>query len=188
MHMATATKTRQTADERRETIAKIAFEEFAARGLHGTPTSEIARKAGISHAYLFRLFPTKTELFIAATEGCFDRTLAAFKKAAEGMEPGEDCLQAMGLAYVELLSDRSILLSQMQAYAACDDPDIRAAVQKRFGELVKFVASKSGAEPERVQQFFAFGMLLNVAAAMNLPELNEPWVADVLPSKMAPEN
>ncbi len=184
MDMATATKTRQTADERREAIAKIALEEFAARGLHGTPTSEIARKAGISHAYLFRLFPTKTELFIAATEGCFDRTLAAFKKASEGMEPGEDCLQAMGEAYVELLSDRSILLSQMQAYTACDDPDIRAAVQARFGELVKFVAEKSGAGPERVQQFFAFGMLLNVAAAMDLPEVKEPWAVDLLPEKL----
>jgi AcrR family transcriptional regulator len=183
--MASTTKTRQTAEERREAIADIAFEEFALRGLHGTPTSEIARKAGISHAYLFRLFPTKTELFITATERCFDRTLEAFQKAAEGKAPGDETLEAMGQAYVELLADRRLLLSQMHAYAACDDPGIRAAVQRRYGELVQFVERTSGADPERVREFFAMGMLLNVAAAMNLPELHEPWVERLLPPKLA---
>lgn len=181
----TKTKTRQTADERREAIANIAFEEFAARGLHGTPTSEIARKAGISHAYLFRLFPTKTDLFIKAVERCFARTLETFRKAAEGKESGEETLHAMGEAYVELLADRRVLLAQMHAYAACDDPAIRVAVRNGFRQLVEFAQVTSGADAERIQQFFAMGMLLNVAAAMNLPELDEPWAVSLLPPKLA---
>src|ERR671934_3082107 len=102
-----ATKsTRQTAEERRDAIAEIAYEEFGARGLHGTPTQDIADRAGISHAYLFRLFPTKTDLFIAVTERCFQQVMDTFGRAAEGTEPGEERLHAMGHAYVELLADR----------------------------------------------------------------------------------
>jgi AcrR family transcriptional regulator len=183
--MATAkTKIRHTAEERREAIADIAYQEFALRGLHGTPTSDIAKKAGISHAYLFRLFPTKTELFIKATERCFERTYETFRNAAEG-KSGEEALEAMGHAYIELLGDRRALLAQMHGYTACDDPDIRAAVQKGYGQLVQFVERVSGADPDTVRIFFATGMLLNVAAAMNLPELDEPWVHRLLPPKMA---
>jgi AcrR family transcriptional regulator len=181
---ATKTRTRQTAEERREAIADIAYEEFALRGLHGTPTSEIAKKAGISHAYLFRLYPTKTELFISAVHRCFERTYETFRKAAEGKE-GPEALEAMGHAYVELLNDRRALLAQLHGYTACDDPDIRAAVQKGFGELVQFVERVSGADPDTVRMFFATGMLLNVVAAMSLPELDEPWVHRLLPPKMA---
>src|SRR5919109_4652652 len=109
--MATKTTARQTAAERRDAIAEIAYEEFGARGLYGTPTQDIAKKAGISHAYLFRLFPTKTDLFLAATTRCFEKTLETFQRAAEGTEPGEERLMAMGAAYVELLQDRRLLLS-----------------------------------------------------------------------------
>ena len=38
---------------------------FAERGFLGTPTTEIAKAAGISQAYLFRLFPTKSDLVLA---------------------------------------------------------------------------------------------------------------------------
>jgi AcrR family transcriptional regulator len=180
----TKTRTRQTAEERREAIGDIAYEEFALRGLHGTPTSEIAKKAGISHAYLFRLFPTKTDLFIKAAERCFERTYETFRKAAEGKE-GAEALEAMGHAYVELLDDRTALLAQLHNYTACEDPEICAVVRKGFGELVQFVEKASGADPDTVRMFFATGMLLNVVAAMNLPELDEPWVHRLLPPKMA---
>jgi AcrR family transcriptional regulator len=179
----TTTRTRQTAEERRRAVAQIAYEEFGARGLHGTPTHDIARKAGISHAYLFRLFPTKTDLFIAATEFCFERALETFRTAAEGTEPGEERLHAMGAAYIDLLKDRRLLLSQLQSYAACDDPAVRKAVRQRYGELVKFVEQTSGVEPERVREFFAMGMLLNVAAAMDLPSVQEGWAQRLVPAK-----
>ena len=51
-------------------------------GLHGTPTMEIAKAAGISQAYLFRLFPTKAELFMALVERCNARVQRTFEDAA----------------------------------------------------------------------------------------------------------
>src|SRR5438132_2987580 len=114
-----ATTTRQSAEVRREAVLDAAQIEFASRGLHGASTDEIARRAGISQPYVFRLFGTKKELYMAVVARCFRQTLETFQRAAEGKR-GEEALHAIGEAYGELLvSDRVYLRAQMQAYAAC---------------------------------------------------------------------
>lgn len=187
--MATTTKTKKrergpriSAEERRELVLELAIEEFAKRGLHGTPTQDIADRAGISHAYLFRLFPTKSDLFIAVTQRCFQRVQEAFASAAAGTEAGEERLDAMGDAYVELLTDRSRLLGQLQAYAACDDPKVRKTVQRGWEELYSFVERESGADGEDVRAFFATGMLLTVAAAVDLFSVDPKWGERLIPA------
>src|SRR5436309_15491383 len=97
---------RKTKEVRREEILDAALEEFAERGYHGASTEDIARRAGISQPYVFRLFGTKKELFRAVAVRCLRETLEMFQRAAEGKR-GEEALQAMGNAYVErLLTDR----------------------------------------------------------------------------------
>ena len=167
-----ATRTRSTAEERRTELLAAALSEFAVGGLHGTSTEAIARRAGISHAYLFRLFGTKKLLFIACARLCFRRIEATFEAAAVGATPAER-LESMGSAYREMLADRELLLSQMQLYAACSDPDIREVAREGFRGLVEEVARLSGASGEQLQQFFAMGMLLNVAASMDFPALGD---------------
>jgi AcrR family transcriptional regulator len=167
------TAVRKSAEVRREEILEAAMAEFGARGLHGTSTEAIAERAGISQPYLFRLFGTKKELFIATVERGFRRTLATFQEAAAG--EGNDVFRAMGIAYVELLGDRKMLLGQMQAYAACDDPEVRDVVRREFAAIYRFVESVSRGDDERVRRFFKTGMLINVAAAMELDTLDEPW-------------
>ena len=127
---------RKTKDERREAVLEAAVAVFADAGLHAASTEEIARRAGISQPYVFRLFGTKRELFTAVVARCFRQTLEVFQRSAEGLR-GEQALKAMGTAYVERLrSDRVHLRLQMQAYAACDDPEVCAAVRNGFGDLV----------------------------------------------------
>jgi len=175
----TATPTRKTAEIRREEILDAASEEFAQTGLHGTSTDAIARRAGISQPYLFRLFGTKRELFIATVQRCMSETLETFEHAARG-HSGEDALYAIGDAYMELLADRTRLLSQMQAYVACDDPEVREVVRAGFGGLFEYVERVSGADPATVSAFFGKGMLLNVVASMGLLENPEPWAERLL--------
>jgi AcrR family transcriptional regulator len=162
-----ATKTRKSAAERREEIVSAAFEHFAQSGYNGASTDAIARDAGISQPYLFRLFRTKRELFLACQKRSGDRIRQTFEAAAEGL-PQEERLEAMGHAYVGLLADRTALLFQMQSYAACSDPDIQEHVREGYGDLVQLVMRLSGAEPHEVWQFFSFGMLLNVMASLDL--------------------
>ncbi len=174
-----ATGTRQTAEDRRETILQVALEEFAARGLGGTSTEDIARRAGISQPYVFRLFGTKKELFMATVERCLRQELELFRAAAEGVERGE-VMAAIGAAYFERLADRNRLMGQMQAYAACDDADVCEVVRRGFGELVTYVERASGGTPEEVAAFFAKGMLLNVVATMDLLHAKESWAKRLL--------
>ena len=175
-----ATATRQSAEERREAVLDAAQIEFAARGLHGASTEEIAKRAGISQPYVFRLFGTKKELFKATVARCFRETLETFQRAAEGKR-GEEALQAMGHVYVdELIADRTRLKAQLEAYAACDDPEICDIVRAGYGDLVTYVERVSGLDPARVSRFFATGMLINVIAAMGLKDSGEPWATRLL--------
>jgi AcrR family transcriptional regulator len=179
--------TRQTAPERREAVLAAAQEAFARRGFHGTSTEEIAEAAGISQPYLFRLFGTKQKLFVATVERCMEETLELFRKAAGDLR-GEAALDAMGDAYVTMvLTDRQRLLAEMQAYAACDDPEVRDAMRAGYGKLHLFVETVSGLPQERVSRWFAVGKLLNVIASMDLLNLREPWAKRLIDGAIGPE-
>ena len=170
-----AVSERKSATERRDEILEAALVEFAAHGLDGGSTEAIARAAGISQPYVFRLFGTKMQLFIATVERCMRGTLDMFHTASAGLK-GEDALHAIGEAYVErLASDPTYLHSQMQAYAASGDPEIREVVRRGYGELVDYVERVSGVPADRVAHFFAKGMLLNVIASMDLLQAEEGW-------------
>jgi hypothetical protein len=68
----------------------------------------------------------------------------------------------------------------MQAYAASDDPDIRAVVRGGYGDLVAYARRVSGADSPQIWQFFASGMLLNVLASMHVNDDPEPWMGELL--------
>ena len=157
---------RKSAEQRREEIVEIAFRHFAEGGYKGTSTEAIAREAGISQPYLFRLFRTKRELFLACVDRCFAQVIAVFREAAADAD--DDRLHAMGHAYSErLLPNRHALLFQMQAYAV-SEPAIRAHVRAAYQELVRTAAELAGVEVDATWEFFATGMMLNVMAMLDL--------------------
>jgi AcrR family transcriptional regulator len=174
------TTSRSTAAARRDEVLDAALIEFAERGFEGASTEHIARRAGISQPYLFRLFGTKKELFKASAARCLRETLELFQRAAEGKRD-EAALEAIGQAYQKQLEeDRVRLRAQMQAYAASDDPEIRDVVRAGFGDLVAYVRRVSGSDWPTVWNFFATGMLLNVLASMRVDEEPEQWMEQLL--------
>jgi AcrR family transcriptional regulator len=169
-----------TAQDRRTDVLRSAVPVFAAGGYRGTSTEDVARAAGISQPYLFRLFPTKKALFIALVEAGFGRVREAFI-AGVGDATGEAAMEAMAEVYGELLADRDELLLQMHAYSACDDPEIAHVTRREFGRLWREVARLSGADDETMQSFFAMGMLMNVIAAMDATTHDSAWIKACLP-------
>src|SRR3954468_13075448 len=150
---------RKSAEERREEITEIALRHFAEGGYHGTSTEAIAREAAISQPYLFRLFRTKRELFLACADRCYGNVTAVFREAAEAAAP-EERLHAMGRAYVErLLPDRHSLLFQLQGYASSGEPVVQEAVKRGFNSLVRTVSELAGVPETEIWPFFANGML-----------------------------
>jgi AcrR family transcriptional regulator len=187
--MAVEQRTRKSAEERREEILEVAVRHFAIGGLHGTSTEAIAREAGISQPYLFRLFRTKRELFLACVDRAHDKVRGAFRRAAAEAGDG-DRLKAMGNAYVgELLPDRHAILMQMQGYVATSDPEIQAHVRACFERLVAEVTELSGQDEAAVWTFFAHGMLLNVTQSLDLAAIADTseWAASWCEGPPLPE-
>lgn len=170
-------RTLSTAETRREEVLTAAMHVVAEQGLHA-PTSAVAKAAGISHAYLFRLFPTKSDLAVALMRRMHEQIFDVFSAAAtQARAAGEDPLEAMGDAYVELIrTERDLLRVQLQGHAAAmSDPELQAEMRRGFGLLVEFVRGQTGDDDERLDRFMATGMLLNVLGAMDAFDLDEPW-------------
>lgn len=172
--------TRMTGQQRREQVLSVAELEFAAAGLHGASTETIAHRAGITQAYVFRLFGTKKQLFVACVDAAFERMRLALLAAAAGSS-GLDALAAMGREYDAMLADRTTLLLQLQGFAAAaaGDAEVRDAVRGSFGRMWQAVADAAALDPVTVKTFLAFGMLLNTSAALELREVDEQWARQV---------
>jgi AcrR family transcriptional regulator len=170
-----------SAQERRELVLEAAAREFAVSGFAGTSADAIAGAAGISQPYLFRLFGTKKELFLAVVERSFSRLLAALQEGAEKAER-EEVLGELARAYDRAFPGPYGSLEQLQFYAACGDEEVRLAVRRGFGDCYQYVERASGAGAEEVRRFFADKMLDAVAAAMRLPDVagREPWARRVV--------
>jgi AcrR family transcriptional regulator len=156
-------------------VLNAAIVEFARSGYAGTSTEAIATRAGISQPYLFRLFGTKKELFIATYSMVTSRIEEAFVAVTRELE-GEEAILAMAMAYLELLQDPDLLQVQLHGFvAAAADPDIASACQETFRRLWRLVDAATHAEPAVIREFFAQGMLCNVLAAIDLHSVEEPW-------------
>ncbi|MET7270284.1 MULTISPECIES: TetR/AcrR family transcriptional regulator [Streptomyces] len=172
---------RMSAEERRESVVRAAMAEFARGGYYGTSTEAIAKRVGVSQPYLFRLFPGKKAIFLAAADRCVDETVRMFAKASEGLH-GEDALHAMAEAYQAVIAQHpERLMMQMQMYLA-----VAAAEQEgdhEFGESVRAgwmrlwdtVHLPLGADADETTQFLAYGMLINCLSAMGFPPGHRVW-------------
>ena len=169
-----ATVPRQTADERRVAVLDAATVEFARKGLHGASTEDIARAAGISQPYLFRLFGTKKELYLATAKRTVDDLYQVFAEAARG-KTGAEALEAMGAAYETILNDQDRLMLMLKCWASCDDPEICEGVRSAWRDLVDLAERSSGESSEAVSTFFSKGVLLTILQAMGAFTRPEPW-------------
>ncbi|MCX5092169.1 TetR/AcrR family transcriptional regulator [Streptomyces sp. NBC_00365] len=172
---------RMSADERRESVIRAAIAEFARGGYYGTSTEAIAKRVGVSQPYLFRLFPGKRAIFLAAARRCMEDTIRTFGEAAKGLE-GEDALHSMANAYTKAIAEHpERLLMQMQMYVAtaaaeqAGDRELGEAVRADWMRLWETVHLPLGADPNGTTVFMAYGMLINCLVAMGFPPEHKVW-------------
>lgn len=170
-----------SAEERRESVIRAATIEFARGGYHGTSTEVIAKRVGVSQPYLFRLFPGKKAIFLAAAQRCVEDTIRTFAEAAEGLE-GEEALHAMANAYTKVIAERpERLMMQMQMYVAVaaaeqeGDHEFGAEVRDGWMRLWDTVHLPLGADVDETTTFMAYGMLVNCLVAMGFPPGHRVW-------------
>ncbi|WP_107097952.1 TetR/AcrR family transcriptional regulator [Streptomyces atriruber] len=172
---------RMSAEERRESVIRAAMVEFARGGYNGTSTEVIAKRVGVSQPYLFRLFPGKRAIFLAASERCCQEVTEVFRQASEGLD-GQEALQAMGAAYQALIADDpDMLLMQMQMYVAVasaeasGDREFGDALRAGWMEMYDTVRLALGADVDETTQFLAYGMLVNVLVSMGFQPEHRVW-------------
>ncbi|MFB6532358.1 TetR/AcrR family transcriptional regulator [Streptomyces sp. NPDC056399] len=172
---------RMSAEERRESVIRAAMSEFSRGGYYGTSTEAIAKRVGVSQPYLFRLFPGKKAIFLAASERCISDTIRVFEEASKGLT-GQEALHAVATAYTRIITeDPDRLLLQMQVYVtvaaaeAAGDHEFGEAVRAGWTTLWETVHLALGADADETTTFLAYGMLINTLVAMGFPPEHRVW-------------
>ncbi|MEC5148658.1 TetR/AcrR family transcriptional regulator [Cryobacterium sp. GrIS_2_6] len=163
---------------RREQILAAASRVFGERGYSGATTDQVAQAAGISQPYVVRMFGTKENLFLEVVARALDKLITTFRGVLAEPQPagGDDAdslVARLGAAYVDLIDDRGILLSLMQAFITGHDPVIGAKAREGFLQIYRMLRDEAGFPPEIVRDFLADGMLFNTLLAIRLPDIFE---------------
>lgn len=162
--------------QRREQILGAASQVFGERGYSGATTDQVAQAAGISQPYVVRMFGTKENLFVEVLERALEKLTGAFRAALAEPTPTDetrsDVLVArLAATYVDLIEDRGILLSLMQAFISGHEPVIGARARAGFLTIYRLLRDEAGFEPEATMEFLAQGMLFNTLLALRLPDI-----------------
>ena len=166
-----------TSEELLTLVKASALHAFARGGYHGTTVSDVAHEAKISPAYVFKLFPSKERLFVAALDDCFARVVDALRTGADESheQTPTGILDAMGDAYAHLISDRDLLMIQVHAQSVANIPEVRQSLRAGLARVTRFASSRSGADDEAVQRFIAYGQLCHLIVTVGLEDIDEGW-------------
>lgn len=182
------TGTRMRSEDRRLLVLEAATRVFGERGYHGATTDAVAREAGVSQPYVVRMFGSKEAMFLAVLDRAVDRMMVAFRAAvsedaarvAAGGEPAIG--RCIATNYVELLSDRGLLLSLMQAFMLGADPVIGPEARACMRQVYVFLREEAGMTPSEAHEFLSTGMMLNTLVGLRMADdyESEPAVRELL--------
>ncbi|MHB1172951.1 MAG: TetR/AcrR family transcriptional regulator [Lacisediminihabitans sp.] len=161
--------TRMRAEDRRELILEAATRVFGDYGYAGTTTDQVAKAAGVSQPYVIRMFGTKEKLFLDVLHRALDCLMMAFCTALDE-ESELPTARRMGLAYVNLIGNRGLLLSLMHGFVLGRDPAIGPVARMGFMTVYRFLRTEAGFSADDVHQFLAGGMLVNTVVGLRLAD------------------
>lgn len=163
-----------TAADRRSTIVSAALTAFSRGGYAGTTITDVAHEAGISSAYVLKLFGGKEALFIASLDKCFERVEQTLATTPGSGTPTE-VLDAMADAYADLIADRTLLLIQVHAQSVAVVPAIGEALRAGLARITRFAKQRSQASDGDVQRFIAYGQLCHLVVTSGIGDLDDDW-------------
>jgi TetR/AcrR family transcriptional regulator, mexJK operon transcriptional repressor len=96
-------------DAERQRILDATATVFLERGFAGAGTNEIARRAHASKQTLYRLFPSKADLFVAVIGGYMDGLFARHVEFVASGKPARETLNEIGCIVLSLFTDPKFL-------------------------------------------------------------------------------
>lgn len=151
---------RMAKEERRAQIVEVAAMLFAQKGFKGTTTREIAKKAGISEAVIFRHFPKKEALYSAIIDNkCNDtQGRSRLMKALEGKSGREVFREVARFLITENQKDpafiRLLIFSALEGHKLSD-----IFIKTKGMELVEFLEG-------HIKHLMAEGLLREIDPAV----------------------
>jgi len=176
-------------EDRREDLLASAIHAFAAKGYLGTTIADVALVAGISPAYVSKLYPSKEQLFVAALDRCYELvldTLVAGADAADDDSPA-GILDAMGGAYASLIAERDYLMLQVHAQSAASIAPIARSIRTGLAAVTRAAKERSQATDSEVQRFIAYGQLCHLIVTTQVDESAGDWARIVTAGIRHPE-
>lgn len=132
---------RPHSDKRRELLPTVAS-TFAELGYRRTTTAELARRCGVRENVLYRVWPDKKAMFIAAIGHVYDVSAMVWGKLlAESDDPqsaAERLLRYESTHHGEFGYYRIVFAGLSEA----DDPEIRAALAEMYTRYQRFITER----------------------------------------------
>jgi AcrR family transcriptional regulator len=169
----------QSTQRRRELLSMVAA-TFAERGYRRASTAELAERCDVRENVLYRLWPDKKAMFIAAIHHVFERSLQTWQDRLEEVEDPSDTATEL-LAYEALhLGEHGLYRILFAGLGETDDRQIQAALAETYGDFVRFireqVVAHRGTTPRRggasvdlaVWALLGLGTMANIGRELGL--------------------
>ena len=112
----------------RRALLEAAVGCLVERGYAATTTQEVARRAGVSQGALFRHFPTRARLLVAAIERLYAGLRAGFRAELDAAAESDDRLAAALGLLAQTFARPEVVASLELHMAARTDAELRAAL------------------------------------------------------------
>ncbi|HZJ71772.1 MAG TPA: TetR/AcrR family transcriptional regulator [Planctomycetota bacterium] len=138
--------------EKRRELLPVVAQAFAELGFRRASTAELARRCGVAELILYRLWPDKKAMFLAAIDHVFERSLSAWTMELADRPAGDDALSALIAYESRHHGEHGLYRIVFAGLGECDDPQVRAALRRMYLRFHRFVAGQveaGGSPPAR---------------------------------------
>jgi len=126
---------------RRRQIAEITVDIVSEYGVEATTTSRIAEAAGVTPSALYRHFPNRNAILLAALDVLYERIHAVVRVSQEGTVM--DRLRAIGRFHSDIVSSEqsTFVIPLFEFLAASPEAGLRESLRAHQTEVIKELAA-----------------------------------------------
>jgi AcrR family transcriptional regulator len=126
-------------DERRRELLPVVTAAFAELGYRRTSTAELAERCGVRVNILYRLWPDKKAMFVAAIQHVFECSLETWQLLVEDLDDPADAASELLRYEAKHLGEHGLYRILFAGLGETDDPEIKAALAETYGRFLAFI-------------------------------------------------
>jgi AcrR family transcriptional regulator len=128
--------------ERRRELAPVLARAFAELGYRRATTAELADRCGVQEKALYRLWPDKRAMFLAALDQVFAESEAVWERLASTRGRGESTAERLLAHEAEHHGEHRLYRIVFAGLSETDDPLIREALAGLYGRFQRLIQTQ----------------------------------------------